>query len=205
MAAKIIDKKEKKDKIVLAAIETFVLKGFDKSTINDIANTAGIGKGTIYEYFKSKEEIIDFSFQYFIKVVSIDFEKVLLSTIPAKDKLIQVLHSFTDFVNPVSEPFLRLMFNFWGEAMRAQSAKNKIFKDMKKLYRSYRSIFADIIIEGKEDGSFKKNINPQNFGSIIVGMMDGIMIQWILDKDEADCQELLSTLINVILQGILNQ
>lgn len=58
---KLIDKNLKKEEILLAGIKTFSEKGFHSSTVEDIANKAGIGKGTIYEYFKSKEELILFS------------------------------------------------------------------------------------------------------------------------------------------------
>lgn len=205
MCAKIIDKQEKKNQIVLAAIETFVLKGFEKTTINEIAQAAGIGKGTIYEYFKSKEEVIHFAFKYFMNVMAIDFEQILLAEISARDKLEQILRAVADFVNPVTEPFLRLMFNFWGEAMRATDSKNLFLNDLHKYYISYKSIFADIIIEGMGDGSFKKNINPEAFAGIIVGMLDGLMVQWILHKEGIDIQETMATLISTIFRGILNE
>lgn len=205
MSPKIVDKKEKKDQIILSAIKVFVEKGFEKTTVNDIAQAVGIGKGTIYEYFKSKEEIIDYSFQYFINAMDINFERILLSKTKAKEKLVQIFRSIIGFVNPDSEPLIKLMMNFWGEAMRSQDAKNIIFNDMKKYYHSYRSIFSDIVVEGMEDGSFKKNIDPNHFASIIVGMLDGIFVQWILDKNEVKINALFSTINSVLLNGISNE
>ena len=205
MSPKIVDKKEKKDQIVLSAINVFVEKGFEKTTINDIAQAVGIGKGTIYEYFKSKEEIIGYSFKYFINTMDIDFERILLSKVKADQKLIQILHSMTGFVNPDSEPLIKLMMNFWGEAMRSQDAKNIIFNDMRKFYHSYRSIFSDIVLEGIEDGSFRKDIDPKHFASLIVGMIDGILVQWILDKNRVKIKTFFSTITRVLLKGILNE
>ncbi len=49
--------KDKADIILAAAIKTFMEKGFAQSSIQDIANEAGIAKGTIYEYFRTKEEL----------------------------------------------------------------------------------------------------------------------------------------------------
>lgn len=205
MCAKIIDKKEKKNQIVLSAIETFVLKGFEKTTIHEIAQAAGIGKGTIYEYFESKEEIIHYAFKYFMTVMNIDFERILLADISARQKLENILDVMGDFVNPVTEPFLRLMFNFWGEAMRVTESKNMFLDDLHKYYVSYRSIFTDIIVEGMGDGSFKKNINPEALAAIIVGMLDGVMVQWILHKDMIDIPQVMNNLKSTLFKGIANE
>jgi len=54
----IVDKIQKKKDIALSCKELFVKKGIKDLTISEVAKTAGIGKGTIYEYFKNKEEIV---------------------------------------------------------------------------------------------------------------------------------------------------
>ena len=59
---KIVDKAAKKNEILLAAMRLFAEKGVVNSKMADIAIAAGIGKGTIYEYFRSKEEIFGEAF-----------------------------------------------------------------------------------------------------------------------------------------------
>ena len=56
--AKIVNKEEKRNIIVLASIKLFSQKGFQKTSIDEIAKSVGVAKGTIYLYFKNKEEII---------------------------------------------------------------------------------------------------------------------------------------------------
>ena len=65
--ARIVNKKEKREKILEAAISVFAKKGTAKTKTADIAEAAQIGKGTIYEYFQSKDEIIMAAFYYVIK------------------------------------------------------------------------------------------------------------------------------------------
>ena len=62
----IVDKKEKRAKILNAAIRVFSKKGRTVTKISDIAEEAGIGKGTIYEYFRSKDEVFSATFNYFM-------------------------------------------------------------------------------------------------------------------------------------------
>lgn len=205
MAAKIIDKEEKRGQIMMAAIRLFAQKGFEKTTISDIAAEAEIGKGTVYEYFKNKEEMIHQSFHFFLQQTEIDFQNILLEKIPAVEKLKQILMAFGNVINAETESFVTMMFNFWGEAMRFQNTKNIIFTEMKKFYHSYRRIFADIIIEGMQDGSIRKSINPESVAIIIIGMLDGVMVQWLMDRDLINYEEILNTLISIILRGIADE
>ena len=87
MSALIVDKTKKSEEIILAALKVFAEKGLSNSTIKEIAETAGIGKGTIYEYFKDKNEIIHNSFFYFQKFFEVDMGKILLSEEKGSSKL----------------------------------------------------------------------------------------------------------------------
>ena len=63
MSPRIVDKEQKKRKIIAAALKVFASKGYKATRTSDIAEAAGIGKGTIYEYFRSKEELIEAIFE----------------------------------------------------------------------------------------------------------------------------------------------
>jgi len=201
--AKVVDKKEKKDQIILAAIREFSKKGFARTTINDIAGAAGIGKGTVYEYFANKEEIINHSFQFFVRALELDFEEVLISDFPAVEKLKHILNSFAGVINSDSQEYIELMFDFWSEGIKDKDSRGMLSQEMNKFYQAYREIFADIIVEGMGDGSIRKNINPRSAASMIVGALDGLMVQWILDKENFDFPDVVKTISDTMLNGIL--
>jgi AcrR family transcriptional regulator len=203
MCAKIVDKEEKKDHILKAAIGEFAKKGFTRTTISNIAGAAGIGKGTVYEYFKNKEEIINYSFNYFMRFMQFDIEAILIKAMPAREKMEGILDLFSDMNNWGSADFIELMFDFWSEGIKSKDARGGLLKDMNKFYRSYREIFADIIVQGMGDGSFRKDINPGYIAAMVVGCLDGIMVQWVLDKEAIDFSEALKTIKTTILRGIL--
>lgn len=202
MCAKVVDKKEKKEQILIAAMQVFAKKGFTKTTISDIANAVGIGKGTVYEYFSNKEEIINHSFNFFVHTLELDFQEVLIQDIPANEKLVLILDGFSHFLDSGATEHVELMFDFWSESIKNKESKGLMFQEMNKFYHSYREIFADIIIEGMGDGSFKKNVNPRSIASMIVGALDGVMVQWILDQDNIDFKDIVKTLTNTVLNGI---
>lgn len=202
MSAKVVDKKEKKDQIIGSAVKVFAKKGFAKTTINDIANAAGIGKGTIYEYFSNKEEIINQSYRYFMCAMELDFQEILIREITGKEKLIRILEGFSQLMNSETLELVELMLDFWAEGIRTKNSEGILKEEMNKFYHSYREILADVIIEGMGDGSLKKNINPRSVASMIIGTLDGIFVQWILDKNSIDYQDIVKTVTFTVLNGI---
>ncbi len=202
MSARVVDKKEKKDQIVEAAIREFSRKGFSRTTINDIARAAGIGKGTVYEYFSNKEEIVQESFRFFMNSLEPDFQAILISGVPAKEKLVKIFDRFSHFISTEYRELVELMFEFWSEGIKDKGSKGVLFEEMIKFYKVYREIFADIIIEGLGDGGFRKDIDPRSTAAMIVGSLDGLLVQWALERESCDFKDILKTLTNTVLNGI---
>lgn len=206
MCAKVVDKKEKKDLIIEAAIREFIKKGFPKTTISDIAKAAGIGKGTVYEYFSTKEEIINQTFEFFVRSLGMDFEAVLISGLPPREKLVRIFEGFIDFMDSQAQDMIELMFDFWSESMKStDQSKNLIYKEMKKFYQAYRTIFADIIVEGMSAGTFRKDINPSSAASMVVGALDGIIVQWVLERESYDYASVIKTIADIFVNGIITR
>ena len=200
MSALIVDKEKKREDIVLAALAVFAEKGFSKTTIKDIAEQAGIGKGTIYEYFNDKDEIIHNSFFYFQKFFEFDIQETLLSEKDGASKLTAVIKSILKIINGEYGKYLDLMFDFWAEGIKGHS-KNVMISEMNRFYKSYRKLFEDILKEGVDDGSFRSDLDPLPVASIIIGMLDGIMVQWILDKKIINKMEIEKCIIDLVLNG----
>lgn len=205
MTPKIIDKKERKDHIVQVAIGIFTQKGLERTTIREIAEAAGMGKGTIYEYFKSKEELVQYSFQFFMHRMGMDLEEILISPLNAREKLERIIDSFIQIISPEFRQMMGVTLHFWGEAMRTLDTHNIIFNEMRDFYKSYTSIFADIMIEGIEEGLFREDLKPLPTAALLVGMMDGVMLQWLLDMEYFDPDVVLRSIIPLMFEGILKE
>jgi TetR/AcrR family fatty acid metabolism transcriptional regulator len=202
MCAKVVDKKEKKDLIIAAALREFSKKGFAKTTVNDIAAAAGIGKGTIYEYFSNKEEIIHETFTHFMGGFEANFQEVLVSDLNAVGKLKKMLESFAALPGSPARETMDLMFDFWAEGIKVSDSKGILMNHMTQFYQAYMEIFADVIIEGMGDGSFRKDINPHSAASMIVGCLDGLLVQWLLDKENYEFEKVLNTVSDILLKGL---
>jgi TetR/AcrR family fatty acid metabolism transcriptional regulator len=202
LAAKLVNREEKKGKIIFSALRVFSKKGISFSTISDIAKEANIGKGTVYEYFKSKDEIIMSVFRSFLDDGIILMNQIKnLSVLPDK-KLLKGLHMFTDVIDGEGVETFKLLFDFWAIGIKEEKYSTDFYNHMKNFYREYRKIFSDIIKEGQDMGIFKKEIESENVGAMIIGMLDGLMAQWILDRDNIDYTGSVKTMAKLLVFGL---
>ena len=199
---KIVDKQAKKQEIVQAAIKVFAKRGVANTRMVEIAEAAGIGKGTIYEYFKDKNEIFAESFQHFMNMTDSVMGRSLFKTTDPVLKLKALITGWTEIINNFGFDYLEIMFEFWAEGIRGSHDDGMGLIDLNKLYADYRAVIKAILDEGIRLGKFKK-IDTTLTASILIGAFDGIMLQWILDKSVFTIEEAATHLFDDFLQGII--
>jgi len=164
---------EKKRKILNSAIKIFGDKGFQNATIAEIAKEAGIGDATIYEYFKNKEDIL--------LAIPVEITKELIPQIHdhmmgikgALNKLRKFIWWWLNYVekNPGYGSIVLL---------ELKTSKTYVSTEAYQAARNFYQILLDIIQEGQEEGTIKKEINIYLARSLCVGAMEHIIIRWLL-------------------------
>lgn len=201
MAPKIVDKEEKKIEIIHAAIKIFSEKGMVKAKMADIAIVAGIGKGTIYEYFRSKEEIFAAGFQMFFQGMQDDIEAALQSTTdPVEQLKLLINHSFKGFLHHGSD-LAMIMMDFWAEGIRNKDDKILNAINLKQIYHEFRVMIQSILNNGIEQGVFRP-VDTHNVASLFIGALDGVMLQWIMDQNVIDLEKITDSVIDNFLYGL---
>lgn len=142
----------KRDLILNAAFELFISKGYLDTKIIDIADAAGIGKGTVYEYFESKDAIF---FELFKTKVAAGYEH--LSELPDKDVPCEI--KLKEYLDIELENTSRYTFNknfFMDMMMKSDAFRNPdLIHSIHKLVRNKFSILHRIIEEGINKGEFR--------------------------------------------------
>jgi len=206
MSAIIVDKKEKQKNIVRSAMKIFSQKGFDRTTVSDIAQEAGIGKGTYYEYFKSKDEVIHLVFDYFMQDLVPDFQKIVQQSIPASEKIILMIKSMSHLIeSKEQQDFVGLVFDVWAEGIRSQPHRKSLELKMKQFYKDYREPVVEVLKQGIRSGEFRSDIKMEAEASVLIGLLDGLLVQWVLDRKGFPIQSALDAVVETLLRGILSQ
>lgn len=166
-------KKDKRRLILDAAVEVFAQKGFHRSRVSDVARRAEIADGTIYLYFKSKEDIL----------ISI-FEERMGELIAAARKEVQAvadprekLRRFARFHVQNVESNRSLAAVFLVEIRLS----NRFMKDYQpQRLKEYLDLIGEIVEEGQRSGVFREDANPIVVRRAFFGALDEVAMQWIL-------------------------
>jgi len=201
MTPKIIDKKQKKEKILKAAMKVFASKGVANTIMNDIAKEACIGKGTIYEYFKSKDEMIVEAFNYFINQLNSELEKDLQKLTDPIEKLKTMISTLVKFTEKSLTETIEIILDFWAEGIRQKYETKTYILNLKETYNDYRNIIIKILEDGIKENKIKK-VNTKNVASIIIAILDGIMLQWFIDKNVINLSSISEDIHRLIFEGI---
>ena len=196
-------KEDKKNLITQAAAYLFARRGFSGTSIADIARNAGIGKGTVYEYFDSKEDLFFAVFQWYVTKTGTDVT-VNISTLggSATQRLSALNNAVVNLWDEISDIFA-LTMEFW--AASSASAMRQRFQDaFKNLYIDFRTIVSALIQDGIDRGEFNKNVDTKAISAAMVGAWDALFLQAWFDPD-FDPLDTAQKFMQVILRGLAAQ
>jgi AcrR family transcriptional regulator len=203
MAPKLIDKEEKKGQILKAAMRVFARQGIVKSKMADIAKASGIGKGTIYEYFRSKEDIFAEAYKLFVLGTEEQLGKMLASDAEPEEKLRKLMTETLAGLLGDGGEFAGIMMAFWSEGVRNKDERISEIINLEQIYAEYRQMIAALLEEGMHMGRFRR-VDSFLTASVLIGAMDGILLQCIMDPHIFDPQEAVEVLLDTYLNGIRN-
>ncbi|MGD9078863.1 MAG: TetR/AcrR family transcriptional regulator [Desulfobacterales bacterium] len=200
MADIIKQKAKRKDQIIEAAAQIFAQKGYSGAIMADIAIQANIGKGTIYEYFKSKEDLFFAVFEWFQKKTE-KAATVGISSLggSATDRLKVLNSTLMELWDEIKDVFV-LVMEFWAASSSAQ--RRQRFKGaFKELYNDYRKIVSSLIQEGVNSGEFRSDIKPEPVAAALVGTWDALFLQAWFD-DSFDPAATANDFLDTVLRGL---
>ena len=187
-------KTEVKEKIVQAAIATFSKYGYDKTRMDDIAESANLGKGTLYLYFKSKEELF-----YAISENSIKELKEQLSKLfSKKEDLVHDAEKFYDQYRNLIHDSEKVSFEMIAESSRNPKLRKALYEQRMKVY----DIVIDYLRRQIEKGFFRKDMDVNAIASGLVALYDGLTISKLLGISEHYNKKTWAQTIRAIFTGI---
>ena len=201
MSPRIVDKEEKKKKIVLAAMKVFSRKGVKNSRMADIAAQAGIGKGTIYEYFRNRDEILTQAFYLTLSEMENNLNSVLRDIDNPEEKIVLIFRTVFESMLQYTDDFMMLFVEFWSEGVRHREADEKRFLNLDSFYLEFRRELAGILDEGIRTGRFV-SMDSTAVASVMIAILDGLLLQVILDRKAFDHKGVIEESLKMILNGI---
>jgi TetR/AcrR family fatty acid metabolism transcriptional regulator len=189
------NKNDKYQRILEAAVKVFAKQGFYQSTISQIAKEAGVADGTIYLYFKNKDDILVHFFSYKTKQVFERFRKEVEKGKTAKDKLINLVrHHLKVFQRNRDMAVL-----YQAETHQTSRLAEDQIKEMSKMYLD---IISEIVEMGQQDGSIRKDLYMSLVKRIIIGSVDEVINTWLHSDGKYDLVSMADPLVELFIRGI---
>lgn len=175
-------KEEKRALIIEAAAKVFARRGFASTLMAEIAIEAGIGKGTLYEYFDSKENLFFAVFEWFVQATEAE-AKVSISALggSASERLDALSDSLMSSWAQMEDMY-SLVMEFWSASASSQM-RERFKQAFKNGYSDFRQIVSTLIRDGIERGEFQPQVDIESVAAALVGTWDALLLQAWFDDD----------------------
>jgi AcrR family transcriptional regulator len=187
---------ERRQQIMDAALACFARKGYHKTTMDDIVAESGLSKGTLYWYFRSKDELFLSLVNSFFLAIQQDMDAIFEQPASASQKLRTMADEFARFYGEVAQ-FLNVFFEFWMQGTLNEQL-NQLFHSM---LSEYRGVIGGVIQEGVQAGEFKA-VDADQLAVAVMAAYDGLWFYKMLMPDEVDLDRASRAFIEALFSGL---
>ena len=186
---------EKPQQIIEAAIRVFARNGYYSSRVSDIAREAGIASGTIYLYFKTKEEILVTLFREKMAAF-VAYLRREIAQVPepeARLRRLVLLHFTVLEQNPALAEVVQVELRQGHKFFRGASAHE---------ITAYFALIGAVLEEGMAAGLFRHDLPVKLATKMLFGGMDQVATSWVLGKRRYRLADTADTVADVVLNGV---
>jgi TetR/AcrR family transcriptional regulator, fatty acid metabolism regulator protein len=168
------DRNDKRERILLAAERIFARHGFFAARVSEIAKEAGVADGTIYLYFKSKDDLLISLFEQRMTQVNEALRKAIAGVAP-KEQLRAFIRAYLQLVHDEPGAAEVLTIELRQSSKFMKEYENPQFADFLRL-------LGGIIAAAQDKGELASSIPAHVAARMIFGVLDELALAWVLTK-----------------------
>jgi TetR/AcrR family transcriptional regulator, cholesterol catabolism regulator len=172
-------------------VNVFVKKGFHETSMQEIAQAAGLGKSTLYDYFKTKDDVLIYFFEDQLTNMTEEAQKIALQNLSADKRLRQITEKYLESLQANKNLFLKLM-------QESQRLKLESQKQVQEKRHAYQDLVCALIDEGIREGVFRK-VNSLLAARLLIS---GISTVIYGSRSTGTPQEMLKETLDIFFKGI---
>ena len=186
---------DKRDVILKAATQVFARRGYFQSQVADVARAAGVAAGTVYLYFRSKDDLLVSIFERTMKDTLAQGRAAINEAADPRERLRRIARLHLDRMGRDRD--LAIVF----QVELRQSTK--FMERFSSTYlRDYLGIIRDTIAEGQAAGTFRDGFNPTIAAKALFGALDEMATNWILSRRKYPLATQADEVIDLFLHGV---
>jgi TetR/AcrR family fatty acid metabolism transcriptional regulator len=187
---------DKRERILRAAVKVFARNGFYATRVSEVAKAAGVADGTIYLYFKSKDELLVSLFEDRVERLLSFMREELPRHRRAKDKLRRLIEMQLGLLEGERDlaEVVTVILRQSTQLMKEYAAPR---------FNAYLEGIGRIIADGQMSGEFRRDVSPGLVARATFGALDGIALTWALGKaDQGGLVRAAGQLSDLLLRGL---
>ena len=188
---------ERRAQIIQAALACFMRKGYNKTTMDDIVTESGLSKGTLYWYFKGKDDLLQSVIMSFFESSFSGEAIASLTQLPTAAAKLRLLAQVMVQLGEWAKGIFNLFLEFWASSPHREEAA-QLWAD---LLFQYKDILVRVIEEGVSSGEFRP-VDADGVVWAIMAAYDGLAAYLMLIPD-LDLGRVSNTFVETLLSGLL--
>ena len=186
------EQEKRRHEIFHRVVNVFLKKGFQETSMREIAEVAGLGKSTLYDYFKTKDDILIYYFVDQLSDLAEAAQKIVMQDKSADRRLREIVKMHLEFLQANKSLFMKLSL----EAQRLKLASQSRIQDKR---HAYQDLVRALIDEGVREGAFRK-VDPLLAARILITAM--VPVVFTSRPTGASQETMMKDAMNIFFKGI---
>ena len=190
--------KPKYMQIIDAAVIAIAENGYHQAQVSKIAKQAGVADGTIYLYFKNKEDILISLFEEKMGSFVEKIEEMIAGKRTAAEKLLKMVEAHFKMLS--DDHHLAIVTQ-----LELRQSNKELRQRINDILKGYLKVIERIVSEGKETGEFRSSLDVRLARQMIFGTIDETVTSWVMNEEKFDLIALAGPVHNLLVNGFGNR
>jgi TetR/AcrR family fatty acid metabolism transcriptional regulator len=186
---------DKRDAILRAATEVFARHGFFQAQVADVARAAGVAAGTVYLYFRGKDDILISIFERTMREAIAEGRAALEGVADPRERLARVARLHLERLGRDRD--LAVVFQ-----VELRQSTKFMERFSSTFLRDYIGMIREAVTEGQQAGLFRADINPTTAAKMFFGALDEMATNWILSRRRYSLAADADAVIDLFVNGV---
>jgi TetR/AcrR family fatty acid metabolism transcriptional regulator len=186
---------DKRDALLRAAIDTFAARGYYNSQVADIARAAGLAAGTVYLYFRSKDDLLVSLFERTMKDAIAAGREALAGATDPRERLRRIARLHLERLGRDRD--LAVVFQ-----VELRQSTKFMERFSSSYLREYLGLIRDAVEAGQAAGIFRAEVSATTAAKILFGALDEMATNWMLSRRRYPLEADADAVIDLFLNGV---
>ncbi len=198
-ATKAEQRKVSVERILDAALNRFVTRGYYSTSVDDIAKDAGVTKGAVYFYFESKGAVLLALLDEIEDLIIGGLMARLKAAGPtAQDQLVAAIHS----QGAIAADRSKYLILFTTALVEFSGTDDPIEHRLRQIYSRLTDTLEAVVVHGQKTGEFSAEVRARELAAIVLALEHGTLLEWYFRSEELDGAELVRAARTILLRGL---